>query len=549
MRATGRSPLLSKWPIRNKLLLGIGLLLVIVATLSGSAYYGLYAYRSLVKGLSARSTELPLATALSQQVSNLRVTLSQVRGLHTIPTTMQAPAPFDRWQLRDRFRMDFESFEATLARYRDQLENNVRRGDPRISDDQKERETLGKIDATLASIVEVNSDQAWLFDELKVSDLTDEVEQLHELAAVLPSHLHERFHALARDVRGQYRTAIVLAWVTSITALLMVCLFVRLFYQWIFRPLRVLIDGSRQVASGRFDHRIRLATNDEMSELAEAMNDMTARFQTIRDDLDRQVQQRTRQVVRSEQLASVGFLAAGVAHEINNPLASIALCSESLESRVSDLLDRSGSEGDEDDRKVIRDYLRMIQEESFRCKQITEQLLDFSRMGDVPRQATDLRELIESVIDMVRHLGRYQDKEIELADGPPVFARVNAQEMKQVAVNLITNGLDSIEGSGTVSVEVCRQGEQAQLIVADDGCGMTDEVLKHLFEPFFTRRRGGQGTGLGLSITYRIVADHDGQIEATSGGAGQGSRFVICLPIAQSQSKPPDKSTNRYQAA
>ena len=92
----------------------------------------------------------------------------------------------------------------------------------------------------------------------------------------------------------------------------------------------MLIDGSRQVAAGEFDYRIHLDTDDEMAELAEAMNDMTARFQAIRDDLDRQVQERTKQVVRSEQLASVGFLAAGVAHEINNPLASIALCAESL---------------------------------------------------------------------------------------------------------------------------------------------------------------------------------------------------------------------------
>ena len=96
----------------------------------------------------------------------------------------------------------------------------------------------------------------------------------------------------------------------------------------------MLIAGSRRVAAGEFGYRIRLDTDDEMAELAEAMNDMTARFQAIRDDLDRQVQERTKQVVRSEQLASVGFLAAGVAHEINNPLASIALCAESLEGRV-----------------------------------------------------------------------------------------------------------------------------------------------------------------------------------------------------------------------
>ena len=107
----------------------------------------------------------------------------------------------------------------------------------------------------------------------------------------------------------------------------------RLSYRWIFLPLRTLIAGSRRVAAGEFGYRIRLDTHDEMAELAKALNDMTARFQEIRDDLDHQVQVRTKQVVRSEQLASVGFLAAGVAHEINNPLASIAMCAESLEGR------------------------------------------------------------------------------------------------------------------------------------------------------------------------------------------------------------------------
>ena len=137
--------------------------------------------------------------------------------------------------------------------------------------------------------------------------------------------------------------------------------------------------GSREVAAGKFDHRIRLDSDDEMRELAEAMNAMTARFQEIRDDLDRQVRERTKQVVRSEQLASVGFLAAGVAHEINNPLAAIALGSESLERRLAELLD-DVDDSHAADRDVVRSYLEMIQKEAFRCKQITEKLLDFSRM-------------------------------------------------------------------------------------------------------------------------------------------------------------------------
>ena len=169
----------------------------------------------------------------------------------------------------------------------------------------------------------------------KVSQLRDDVERLRVLTAELPSHLHDRLHELANEVRTQYRVAIPLAWATTVIATLLLVAAVQLFRKWIARPLQTLVEGSREVAAGKFDHRIRLDSDDEMRELAEAMNAMTARFQEIRDDLDCQVRERTKQVVRSEQLASVGFLAAGVAHEINNPLASIAMCSESLEGRLA----------------------------------------------------------------------------------------------------------------------------------------------------------------------------------------------------------------------
>ena len=298
------------------------------------------------------------------------------------------------------------------------------------------------------------------------------------------------------------------------------------------------------MAAGEFGYRIKLDTRDEMGELADAMNDMTARFEDIRDDLDRQVRERTKQVVRSEQLASVGFLAAGVAHEINNPLASIALCGESLESRVEEIL-AVAPDAPAADRDVIRNYLRMIQDEAFRCKGITERLLDFSRMGDVTRQQTDLRELVSGVIDMVGHLGRYQDKRMELVSGDPVLAPVNQQELKQVVLNLITNGLDSLSAGGRLLIELHQTADTAEMNFTDNGCGMTEEVLKHLFEPFFTRRRSGQGTGLGLSITYRIVADHGGQIDVHSDGPGQGSRFRVSLPLAEKQKE----SNHRYQAA
>jgi two-component system, NtrC family, sensor kinase len=143
---------------------------------------------------------------------------------------------------------------------------------------------------------------------------------------------------------------------------------------------------------------------------------------------------------------------------------------------------------------------------------------------------------------MVAHLGRKGNKQIELLDGEPVIAEVCQQEIKQVALNLITNALDSLDAGGKVTVAISARGPNAEVIVTDNGCGMTEEVIKHLFEPFFTRRRNGQGTGLGLSITYRIVEEHAGQLHATSGGVGTGSRFTLTLPLQQHNSS---RKTNR----
>jgi signal transduction histidine kinase len=264
-----------------------------------------------------------------------------------------------------------------------------------------------------------------------------------------------------------------------------------------------------------------------MAELADAFNDMTERFQEIRDDLDRQVQERTREVIRGEQLASVGFLAAGVAHEINNPLASIAMCAESLESRIEELAPGAA------DADVARRYLSLIQSEAFRCKGITEKLLDFSRLGEVRRQATALVGLVTDVAEMLRHVGRFAGRAIEIEEGADVLVMVNPQEIKQVILNLLVNALDSIDQTGKVRVAAKRSGGEAVLTFTDDGCGMTAEVQEHLFEPFFTRRKSGQGTGLGLSIVHRIVTDHGGRIQATSDGPGAGSTFRVVLPLAQ----------------
>jgi signal transduction histidine kinase len=539
--------LFSHWPIRNKLQLGLGLLAVFVLTLFGSAYYGLYAYRGLVKSLSARSAELPLANELRDHVANLHEILNQVQDRRkldsrfvelNVSSSVDEPV-WDAGILRQKYSTQLDQFCQTLRRYRALLETNRLRTESGIGDDTYEQRTLDKIDEVLHRVqqdfVEAHNENAagWLFgNEARLSQLRDDIDTLRGLAAELPSHLHERFRDLSSNVRTQYRWAISLAWVTFGLATVLLVAAVQLFRKWIARPLATLVEGSREVAAGKFDHRIRLDSSDEMGELAVAMNAMTERFQEIRDDLDAQVRERTKQVVRSEQLASVGFLAAGVAHEINNPLASIAMCSESLEGRLTDLLKHVGKDRAAD-REVVRSYLDMIQKEAFRCKQITEKLLDFSRTGDSERHPADLRELVAGVVEMLRHLGKYQNKKVVLLDGKPVIAEISSQEIRQVVLNLLTNGLDSIDSNGSVTISVTSRGSESQIVVEDNGCGMTDDVMQHLFEPFFTRRRAGQGTGLGLSISYRIVEEHNGQIVARSAGVGKGSTFTVTLPLRQ----------------
>lgn len=553
--------MLSHQSISVKLRVGVGLLAASTIVLFCAALYGLYAYRGLVKTLSARSTELPLANELSHRVADLGVVLGKAREeqkeqiAQVGEPSYDLVIPFDGEPddeqteetpvedvvllrlLRGEFRFGYVRLKDTLEDYRERLDANRESNASRISGAEPERETLREIDLVMRRIDRQGMDDSLLFDEVEVESdtLEDAIEHLRTLTVQLPGHLHGRLRTLSGEVRSQYHAAIILAWTTFVSALGLLALVTQVFRTTIAKPVRLLVTGARKVAAGDFDHRIALESHDEMGELAEAMNRMMASFQQTRDELDQQVRDRTNQVIRSEQLASVGFLAAGVAHEINNPLAAIAMCSESLEGRLADLGDDDPSRAAE--WEVVRSYLETIGKESFRCKQITEKLLDFSRLGDRERRPTEIRGLIEGVVEMVRHLGKYKQKEVVLAEGEPVIAEIDVQEMKQVLLNLVTNGLDSLDTNGRVTIRVGRiataEGQNARIVVSDNGCGMTDEVKKHLFEPFFTRRRSGQGTGLGLSITYRIVEEHHGELIAESEGPGKGSSFVLTLPTEQ----------------
>jgi signal transduction histidine kinase len=521
-----------KWPIRVKLIAGLSLVVGMMLTLMGGSIFGLHSFHASILSQVDQIRELGGARNLLQEVVAL--------GLSQTGTAE------GRRALEAKVRRAREA----LIGYHIELRKNTTRGN-RADDGRDELGLAFVIDSDLAAILAgldpgaraapvlpgTSIYQGRHPEVLKgATDLDARIDRLNRRAMELPDTLHRDLYAILLMSQRQYQMSRVIVWTSALAVLAMLCGLAALFHRWVLYPVRLLQRGVRRVARGAFDYKIDLQTGDEMQALAEAFNDMTARLSVTYADLERQVQERSRQLVRSERLAGVGFLAAGVAHEINNPLASVAFCAEALEHRLGPLLEHRG-DGDGEgngDAKVVRNYLRMIQEEAFRCKSITERLLDFARCADIQRERTDLAGLIQGVVEMIRHMGKYRGKAIVFQPREVVMAHVDAQEIKQVVLNLVVNALDSMGASGTLRIDL-RHAEgvdgMAEMVFADDGCGMSPEVLENIFEPFFTRRRVGKGTGLGLSITHRIISQHQGEINATSPGEDRGSTFVVRLPV------------------
>lgn len=530
--------------IRSQMFFGVTMLFIIVTVLSIASFQGVLKFRKLTKNINARARELPLASKLGLEVSRFSSTVWRIpKGTPRdeeltfhLPLALRLPDNLPRVQYDNR-----RQFVAmAITDYEDVLKT-LETSDSRLGGIEEETEMIKKMRRKLDSIDSFVNSRGWDTGGVQlVQTLDDEIFELQRISSELPTLLKSRMDEFSKQARTEYHTWIVLSGITSLCAFGLIVLLFKRFRESIFQPLEQLLAGTRKVAAGDDDYRVELDSDDELAELAESFNLMTTNFQSIKSDLNQQVQERTKEVVRSEQMASVGFLAAGVAHEINNPLNTIAWSAESLESRLHEMLtDRFDGAGSMDAELMeeIKKNLRRIQDEAFRCKGITDSLLDFSRLGDARKSSSDMRELVESVVEMVRPLGKYRLRNIDFQCSQSVLAMVNPQEMKQVSLNLITNALDSVADGGQVLVKLANQNGHAVLTVKDDGCGMTEEVKQHLFEPFFTRREQGMGTGLGLSITYRIVEEHGGAIEPQSDGPGLGSTFIVRIPTVQNEQK------------
>ena len=315
-------------------------------------------------------------------------------------------------------------------------------------------------------------------------------------------------------------------------------------HRLVYVPLRDLETGASRLASGNLEQPIPVRSDDEFGQLSASFNTMTAALKNSRQELrewgntlEQKVEKRTKELraaqaeaVRGEKLASVGLLAAGIAHELNNPLTGILTFSHLIRQKMPD-----GSPDAEDLDLVIR--------ETKRCAAIIRRLLDFAREKTPEKKFADLNKIIEDTARIVERPAHLRDIEITMdldPNLPPVW--IDADLIKQVVMNMLVNAQHAIEEKGSITVRTRRCPEprspepgtepvpMVEFSIVDTGCGIPAKHLQRIFDPFFSSKEVGKGTGLGLSVSHGIVRSHGGAIEVES-RVGEGSTFRVSLPI------------------
>ncbi|MGB8507043.1 MAG: ATP-binding protein [Pyrinomonadaceae bacterium] len=307
-----------------------------------------------------------------------------------------------------------------------------------------------------------------------------------------------------------------------ITALLPNLILVALVIRIISRPLRRLTEAAVDVAGGAYGAQVNLESNDEVGLLSASFNEMSRK---MADDIER-LRSLNEQLIRTEKLAATGALAAGVAHEVNNPLASISSLVQILQTRSA------SADGDDDDGET-REMLRLIGTQIARITQVLRDMMDFARARQPARAPLDVARVVEAGIRLAsfdkafKHLRLTTDWD---ARAPLVSA--DADQLQQVFLNLLLNARDAMPDGGDLHVSTRFMESACEVVVevADTGQGIAPDTLAHVFDPFFTTKPAGAGTGLGLAVCYGIVTAHGGSIEIASNNGG-GTIVRVALPV------------------
>lgn len=284
------------------------------------------------------------------------------------------------------------------------------------------------------------------------------------------------------------------------------------------RPINELMKGVSEIGEGNLGNRVQVKTRDELSVLSEAFNKMA-------ENLDTKINEKIileRQLLQSEKLATIGQLAAGVAHEINNPLANISLYAQVI-------LKKLKLQGSTD--KDIIQKVEIINEQSDRAATIVRSLLDFSRQSEPEISVTEINSELKKALYVIQHLTTNIQLNEDYKDIPSIMA--DGAQLRQVFVNMMTNAINAMPDGGILSIKTQYENSNIMIIIEDTGIGIPKEDLSRIFDPFFTTKGPGKGTGLGLSICYGIINKHNGSISVES-EVGVGSKFTIRLPGGES---------------
>jgi len=285
----------------------------------------------------------------------------------------------------------------------------------------------------------------------------------------------------------------------------------------VLQPIKHLIFASKQWAKGNLEYRVKTTRKDEIAELSETFNFMASSLKERDDKLKEYTSQ---QIMKSERLATLGQLAAGVAHEINNPLGAILMYTHLA---LEDL----------EQKDILHENLEKAAAEASRCKDIVKGLLDFARQTEPKVEESDVNEALERTLAVVENQALFQNVKISKVICPSLpKVLMDVSQMQQVFTNIVLNAAEAIEGKGelTVATRMAPDNEYIEIEFTDTGCGIPPDNLEKIFDPFFTTKEVGHGTGLGLAVSHGIIAKHRGTIEVKS-EQGKGTSFIIRLPL------------------
>ena len=281
----------------------------------------------------------------------------------------------------------------------------------------------------------------------------------------------------------------------------------------IIKPVMKLTDDLREVSRGNLSIRSTISHRDEIGFLSQAFNSMMDSLNQTRKELERA----HAHMVQTEKMAAMGKLAAGLAHEINNPLGGVLTCLETLRQNFQD-------------EQVRTKYLDLIHSGLERIRRTVKQLLNFGKQRSFQLEPTDINALMNRTLEVTSHqlssnnISLHRDLDQGLSK-----IMVDPHQLLQVFVNLILNAIAAMPEGGDLWIKTGQENGRVSVAIRDNGCGIPEENIDRIFDPFFSTKDPGQGTGLGLSVSYGIIYDHGGKIEVES-EKGMGSEFTILLP-------------------